>query len=144
LSADTNPSPAVVGVLVCDDNELMRGLLRAVIEVRPSLRVVGEARDGNEAIAEAALLQPDVILLDLAMPHRTGLEALPELARVAPGAKTIVLSGFSTAALDEEVLKLGAVLYLQKGSSAAVIQDAIEQAAAGSIPLSLIADTARA
>jgi DNA-binding NarL/FixJ family response regulator len=125
---DASRSP--VGVLVCDDNEAMRALLRIVIDLRSSLRVVGEAGDGNAAIVEAARLQPDVILLDLAMPRRTGLEALVELGQVAPAAKIIVFSGFSTASVAEEVIALGAVRYLSKGEDPDAINDAIEEAAA--------------
>jgi DNA-binding NarL/FixJ family response regulator len=108
----------------------MREVLRDVIELRPSLRVVGEAADGDEAVVEATRLQPDVILLDLAMPNRTGLAALMELGQVAPSARIIVFSSFSTAAVAEEVLALGAVLYLEKGASPDAINDAIEEAAA--------------
>jgi DNA-binding NarL/FixJ family response regulator len=120
----------LIDVLICDDDPTVRGMLRSVLELRPSLRAVGEARDGNEAVAEAARLQPDVILLDLAMPLRTGLESLAELRRVAPRAKVIVFSGFSMASVAEEVIGLGAVLYLSKGADPDAINDAIEQAAA--------------
>ena len=92
------------------------------------MRCVGEAGDGNEAVAEAARLQPDVILLDLAMPGRTGLEALPELSRVASEARIIVFSGFSMAIAAEEAIGRGAVLYLTKGADPDAINDAIEQA----------------
>jgi DNA-binding NarL/FixJ family response regulator len=121
---------AAVDVLICDDNQPLRALVRDVVGLRPSLRVVGEARDGNEAIEEAARLQPDVILLDLAMPRRTGLDALPELRKVAPAAKIIVFSGFSTASLAEEALALGAARYLAKGADIDEINDAIEEVAA--------------
>ena len=117
-----------IGVLICDDDPALREMLRSVVELRPSLRTVGEAGDGNEAVAEAARLQPDVILLDLAMPGRTGLESLPELRRVAPGAQIIVFSGFSMASVAEEAVGLGAVLYLTKGADPDAINDAIEQA----------------
>jgi DNA-binding NarL/FixJ family response regulator len=119
-----------IGVLICDDNKAMRALLRVVIGLRPSLRVVGEAADGNEAILEATRLQPDVILLDLAMPRRTGLEVLPEIRHLAPNAKVIVFSGFSTATIREGVIDLGAALYLAKGANPEAINDAIEEAAA--------------
>jgi DNA-binding NarL/FixJ family response regulator len=119
-----------IGVLICDDNAGIREMLRAVIGLRPSLRCVGEAGDGNEAVAEAARLQPDVILLDLAMPGRTGLEALPELSRVASEARIIVFSGFSMAIASEEAIGRGAVLYLTKGADPDAINDAIEQAVA--------------
>lgn len=119
-----------VGILICDDNEGVREMLRAVVELRPSFRCLGEAGDGNEAVAAAARLQPDVILLDLAMPHRTGLDALPELRRVAPEASIIVFSGFSTAIAAEEAIGLGAVLYLTKGADPEAINGAIDQALA--------------
>jgi DNA-binding NarL/FixJ family response regulator len=118
-----------IGVLVCDDHPAMRAVLREVIELRGSLRLVGVAADGNEVIAKAAMLQPDVILLDLAMPNRTGLEALRELKQVAPAARIVIFSGFSAASVAEEVLELGAVLYLEKGATPDAINDALEQAA---------------
>jgi DNA-binding NarL/FixJ family response regulator len=131
MSNGASPSGSdTVGVLICDDNEALRALLQAVIGVRPSLRVVGEAGDGNEAILEATRLQPDIIMLDLAMPRRTGLDALPELRRVAPSAKIIVFSGFSTASVAEEVVALGAARYLPKGADIDEINDAIEEVAA--------------
>jgi DNA-binding NarL/FixJ family response regulator len=126
----TTSGRATVGVLICDDSEVLRTLLRAVIGLRPSLCVVGEAGDGIEAIVEATRLQPDVILLDLAMPRRTGLEALPDLGRVAPTAKIIVFSGFATASVAEEVIELGAARYLSKGADPDEINDAIEEVAA--------------
>lgn len=131
MSNGASPSgSAAVGVLICDDSEALRELVRAVIDLRPSLRVVGEAGDGNEAVVEATRLQPDVILLDLAMPLRTGLDALSELRLVAPAAKIIVFSGFSTASIAEEVIELGAARYLSKGADIDEINDAIEEVAA--------------
>jgi DNA-binding NarL/FixJ family response regulator len=119
-----------ITILICDDNGPMREVLRDVIELRPSLEVVGEAGDGDEAVVEAMRLQPDVILLDLAMPNRTGLGALVELGQVAPFAKIIVFSSFLAEAVADDVLALGAVRYLEKGASPDEINDAIEEAAA--------------
>ncbi len=118
------------GVLICDDNEAIRKLLSTIVDNDPGLRVVGEAADGNEAIVEAIALQPDVILLDLAMPRRSGLEALPELRRVAPDARLVVLSGFTSANVAEEVIALGAASYLEKGADPAAIVAAIAEALA--------------
>jgi NarL family two-component system response regulator LiaR len=118
-----------VGVLICDDNKSMRDVLRDVVGLRPSLRVVGLAVDGNEAITQATRLQPDVILLDLAMPHRTGLGALPELVQAAPQAKIIVFSSLAKASVGNAVMELGASLYLEKGASPDQINDAIETVA---------------
>jgi DNA-binding NarL/FixJ family response regulator len=125
---------ASIGVLICDDNKSMRDVLQDVLGLRPSLRVVGVAVDGNEAITQAARLQPDVILLDLAMPHRTGLGAIPELVQVAPEAKIIVLSSLAKASFGKVVIELGAVFYLEKGASPDEINDAIETVASPTQP----------
>lgn len=105
-----------IGVLVCDDNAEIRSILTEIIVLEPGLRFVGHACDGNEAIAKATLLQPDLIILDLAMPNRSGLDALPELGIVAPHAKTIVLSAYSAASMVEEAMRRGAVSYVEKGN----------------------------
>jgi DNA-binding NarL/FixJ family response regulator len=118
-----------IGVLICDDAESMRVLLGIVVELRPGLHLVGEAGDGDEAIAEAERLQPDVVLLDLSMPRRTGLEALPEIRRVAPNAQVIVLSGFQSTVLADDVLALGAARYIEKGADPETIASAIEEVA---------------
>ena len=118
---------AAAGVLICDDNELIRELLGVVVGESPGLRVVGEAADGNEAILEAVRLQPDVILLDLAMPNRNGLDALPELRRLVPDAQIIVFSGFAGEIVAEQALALGAASYLAKGAHPDTIVATIEQ-----------------
>ena len=118
-----------IGVLICDDVESMRVLLGVVVGLRPGLHVVGEAADGEQAITEAARLQPDVVLLDLSMPRRTGLEALPEIKRVAPEAKVIVLSGFAATMVAPDVLALGAARYIEKGVDPDTIAAMIEEVA---------------
>ena len=122
---------ADITVLICDDAPVMRLLLGVVIGLREGMRVVGEAGDGNEAISQAELLQPDVILLDLAMPNRTGLEALPELGEVARDSKVIILSGFAASVVESDVGAHRVAGYLQKGTDPDAILDAIEAAAAG-------------
>ena len=126
--ARSTTSPGVT-VLICDDTPGYRSLLQAVVGLREAMSVVGEAADGNEAIAQAELLQPDVILLDLSMPRRTGLEALPELNRVAPAAQVIILSGFVSSIVAGELVGSVAA-YVQKGSHPEEILAAIETAAA--------------
>jgi DNA-binding NarL/FixJ family response regulator len=118
------------GVLICDDNEAVRMLLGVIVDASPGMRVVGEAGDGNEAVAEATRLQPDVIMLDLAMPQRSGLEALPELRRIAPQAQIIVFSGFARSSVAEQVIALGATSYLEKGATPDAIVATIEHALA--------------
>ena len=128
-------------MLICDDNDAMRALLGAIVGTSLGMRVVGEAADGNDAVFQARRLQPSVILLDLAMPIRSGLEALPELRQVAPDARIIVFSGFARAIVAEEVIALGAAGYLEKGADPDTIVATIEQALAGAndLPTSLTA-----
>ena len=106
-----------IAVLICDDNIQIRAILTELIVLKPGLRVAGHASDGNEVIEQATLLQPDVIILDLAMPNKSGLDALPELAVVAPGAKTIVVSAYAAPSIVEEAMRRGAVRYIEKGNS---------------------------
>ncbi len=125
-----NNGNAAGGVLICDDNEAVRALVEMIVDEAVGLTVVGEAADGNEAIVEATRLQPDVIILDLAMPKLSGLDAIPALRRIAPAAQIIVFSGFAGAVVAEQVLALGAVRYLEKGASPDTIVATIEQALA--------------
>jgi DNA-binding NarL/FixJ family response regulator len=120
------PTSHETTVLICDDDAAMRNLLRAVIDLAPGMRIVGEAGDGEVAIREASRLQPDVILLDLAMPVLSGLDALPRLRQTAVAAKIIVLAGFSTAIVADQVLALGAASYIEKGADPETIVAAIE------------------
>lgn len=124
----SNNGDAGAGVLICDDNEAMRALLGAIVSASPGMRVVGEAADENDAVAQATRLQPNVILLDLAMPIRSGFESLPELRQVAPSATIIVFSGFAGSIVADEVLALGATAYLEKGADPDTIVATIEQA----------------
>ena len=130
---------AAAGVLICDDNEAVRALVGLIVDRAVGLTVVGEAADGNEAIVEATRLQPDVIMLDLAMPVLSGLEAIPALRRIAPRAQIIVFSGFATASVAAQVLALGAARYLEKGANPDTIVATIEQALADAagVPASL-------
>ena len=123
--AHTNGNPA--SVLICDDNDAMRMLLGVVVRTSPKLEVVGEASNGNAAVVEATRLQPTIILLDLAMPIRSGLDALPELRQVAPDARVIVYSGFAGGIVAVDVLALGAASYLEKGAHPDAIVATIEQ-----------------
>ena len=128
-------SNGLIGVLICDDDDDVILLLRIVIGRNKAvggrgLEVVGEARDGDEAIVEAKRLQPDVILLDLSMPRRTSLEALPEIKEVAPAARVIVFSGFDSGMMASDVLARGADRYLEKGARPSEITAAIQEVAA--------------
>ena len=102
-------------MVLADDTRDIRLLLSLALELAGGFEVVGEAADGAEAIAAAAAHQPDVVLLDLAMPVLDGLQALPTIRERAPDALVVVLSGFGADAMGEEAVRLGAATYVQKG-----------------------------
>lgn len=123
-----NAASSTCRVVICDDVPAFRTLVVTVLERADGLSVVGEAANGEEAIAAARAHQPDVVLLDVAMPIMDGIEALPHIRIVAPGAKVILLSGFSNDALRQQALAGGAIDYLEKGTRPADIVAAIRAA----------------
>jgi DNA-binding NarL/FixJ family response regulator len=118
-----------IRVLLCDDVEAFRALMRAQLGEDPAIEVVGEAADGEEGVAQVADLQPDVVLLDLAMPRCDGIEAIPRMRRFAPRTRVVALSGFAAARKAGRVLDEGASAYLEKGVDVAEIRSAIHAAA---------------
>ncbi len=120
----------MIRVLIADDEELVRDGLRMILRNEADLEVVGEARDGEEALALAKRLRPDVVLMDIRMPRMDGLEATRRL-RASDGSRVVVLTTFD---LDEHVfraLRAGASGFLLKDTPAAHLITAIRVAAAG-------------
>jgi len=113
-------------VLVVDDAEEIRMLLRLRMESRSGLTVVGEAADGVAAVEMASELQPDLVMLDLAMPRMDGLEALPLIRAAVPGVRVVVLSGFNQSTLADKALEAGADHYVVKGGSMRELLDLVE------------------
>lgn len=109
------PSLASIRVLLCDDVQAFRALVRYSLEDEDGIEVVGEAADGNEGIRQATELQPDVVLLDLSMPECDGLEAIPAIVRNSPRTQIVALSGFTADRMAEPVIARGATAYLEKG-----------------------------
>lgn len=106
-----------IRILVTDDHPVVRRGLCGLIRTEPGMEVVGEAADGVEAVSQARLLQPDVILLDMVMPNMNGVEAIREIKTENPDARILVLTSFAE---DEHVfpaMKAGALGYLLKDSS---------------------------
>ncbi|HEX2039701.1 MAG TPA: response regulator [Acidimicrobiales bacterium] len=104
-------------VLLADDTADIRALLRIVLSrYDDEFEVVAEAADGSEAVAMAKAHDPDLVVLDLAMPVMDGLEAIPEVRAVAPDCKIVVLSGFNADQMAAEALDVGADAYLEKGT----------------------------
>jgi DNA-binding NarL/FixJ family response regulator len=124
-----------IRVLVVDDHDVVREGLRAFLDLQDGIDVVGEASDGDEAIAAAEELLPDVVLMDLVMPRLDGLAAMRALRERVPGARVIVLTSF----LDDEkvlpALRAGAAGYLLKNAAPQELARAIRAAFAGEVVL---------
>lgn len=121
----------MIRILLVDDHELLRAGLRSRLEREPDMDVVGEADTAERAVLMARRLQPDLILLDLLLPRKSGYEAIPELAEVAPHAKVIVVSSQAAPSAVRRSLSAGAVGYLPKRSSDRELTGAIRHVANG-------------
>src|SRR4051812_31862594 len=129
-SLDVTPDDANIRVLLCDDVQAFRALIRYSLEEEDGIEVVGEAADGNEGVRQAADLQPDVVLLDLSMPECDGLEAIPAMRQRAPRSRIVALSGFTADRMREPVIARGARAYLEKGVELSEITATIRSVAA--------------
>ena len=104
-----------VRTLLVDDVPELRVLLRASLEDSGSFAVVGEAENGVEAVEYAERHKPDLVLLDVSMPCRDGMEALPQILEVSPGSRVVMLSSVEAERLRPTALERGASAYLEKG-----------------------------
>ena len=115
-----------IRVLVVDDQLIIRTGIRALLALEPDIEVVGEACDGEEAVIEAARLQPDVILMDLVMPQMDGIVATQRILASQPSARILVLSSY---AVDEKIfpaIRAGALGYTLKDFGPAELANAIQ------------------
>ncbi|WP_374712904.1 response regulator [Symbiobacterium terraclitae] len=123
-------------ILLADDHPLVRNGIRQVLSLESDMEVVGEAGDGLETLRMAQELRPDVILLDLALPRRTGLEILPRLREELPETAVIILT-YSTSEQDAmAALQLGAAGYLVKSVAPETLAARIREALRGDVPVS--------
>ncbi len=116
-----------IRVLITDDHAIVRKGIRALLATEHDIEVVGEARDGAEAVTRVGELRPDVILMDLVMPNLDGIEAIRQITARQPEARIIVLTSF---AADDKVfpaIKAGALGYLLKDSGPQELVQAIHQ-----------------
>ena len=124
-----------ITVFHADDHALVRGGVRGLLLTEPDIELVGEAGNGYEAVEKVLELEPDVILLDLHMPQKGGVEAIGEIRDAMPEAKILVLTSFAT---DEDVfpaVKAGALGYLLKDSSPQDLLQAIRDVYNGQLSL---------
>jgi DNA-binding NarL/FixJ family response regulator len=127
---------AEIRVLLAEDHTLVRAGIRALLDSFDEITVVGEASDGREAARQARELQPDVILMDIAMPGLNGLEATSRIARTCPGTRVLILTMHSNEEYVVQALRAGASGYLVKEAATGELHRAISSVARGQTYLS--------
>lgn len=120
-----------IRILLADDHNVMRRGLRLLLESQPGFTVVAEAADGLQAVEQAIQTQPDVAVLDVAMPHLNGTEAAQRIAEKVPAAAIVILSMHSDEGYVLRALKAGAKGYLLKDSAEGDLIDAIKAVSNG-------------
>jgi DNA-binding NarL/FixJ family response regulator len=121
----------MISVLIADDQDLVREGLRMLLEAEPDLAVAGEAGDGSQALAQARLLDPDVILMDVRMPQTNGIEATARLVQGGCRARILMLTTFNLDEYVYQALKAGASGFLFKDASREQLAGAVRAVAAG-------------
>lgn len=118
-------------MLVVDDQRLVREGIASLLDIQPGVEVVGTARNGREALAQAAALTPDVVLMDVRMPGMDGVEATAVLTRTTPTCRVVMLTTFDDEEYVVQALRAGAAGYLLKDLPAAELAEAVRLAHAG-------------
>lgn len=124
-----------VRVLIADDHPVVRQGLRAFLETRPEVEIVGEAVDGEEAVRSVERLLPDIVLMDIVMPKLDGIEAIRRIRAISPSTQAIVLTSFAD---DEKIVaavRAGAAGYLLKDAHPQELLTAIRSVARGEAQL---------
>jgi len=122
-----------IRVLIVDDHTIVRAGVRLLLQAEPDIKVVGEADDGREAIAQTEALQPDVVLMDLAMPGISGLEATREIKRRWPQVQILALTMHRSDDYFFRMLEAGASGYVLKGAATGDLITAVRIAARGEV-----------
>jgi DNA-binding NarL/FixJ family response regulator len=120
-----------ITVLLADDNRVVRTEFRKLLELEDDLEVVGEAKNGLQAVAMAKKLHPELVLMDIAMPLLNGLQATRQILKATPATKVLMLSAHSEDVYVEEATNSGAMGYLLKQSCADNMCPAIREVQKG-------------
>ena len=124
-----------IRVLVVDDHDVVRKGIQMIVNTEPAIQIIGEARDGQDAICQAHYLQPDVVLMDLVMSPINGIEAIAQIKQDYPKIKIIVLTTFEDEDKINAAMKFGADGYLLKDADGEFLLQAIQAVHQGDMPL---------
>jgi DNA-binding NarL/FixJ family response regulator len=117
-------------IVICDDQPGFRQLLSVVLGLHEDIEVVGEAEDGVGVVKVVAEVAPDVLLLDVAMPERDGIEALPEIKSASPGTDVVMLTAFGSESVRKRAFAAGASGFIEKGADVdAIVAQVLEACA---------------
>jgi len=125
-----------IRVLIADDHSIVRDGLQQLLKSQPDMEPAGEAEDGQQALERAKTLRPDVILMDIAMPHLSGIEVIGLIREAVPASQVVVLSMHAKETYVQQALTAGARGYVLKASPSRDILDAIRAAYRGEYFLS--------
>jgi DNA-binding NarL/FixJ family response regulator len=121
----------MISVLIVDDHALFRSGIRSRLEREHDIAPVGEAGTAEQAVVQARSLQPDLVVLDLLLPRKSGTEAIPELAKVSPSSKVIIVSSQTSPSSVRAALTAGAAGYVPKRAADGDLVSAIRRVASG-------------
>ncbi len=124
-----------IRILIADDHAVVREGLRTLISSEPEMRVIGEAADGIQVVAKARAFQPDIIIMDLVMPHKDGLQAISEITAESPNIRILVVTSFAEDAQVFSAIKAGALGYLLKDSLPQELLQALRDVYEGKLTL---------
>lgn len=130
-----------IRILIADDHTLVRRGIRALLEHADGIEVVGEAENGQEALALVKRLQPDVVVMDISMPELDGIKATEEIQALGISTRVIILSMYANVDLVKQALQNGASGYVLKRSATEELLQAVRTAQAGKIYLSTLLDS---
>ncbi len=122
---------STIKILIAEDHAIVREGIRMILEEEPDFDVVGEAKDGREAVELAQKMAPDVVILDISMPQMSGIEATPQIRRLCPNTRVLILTMHEEESYVFQLLRAGASGYVLKRAAATDLVEAVRSASRG-------------
>ncbi len=142
----TAQAVTTIKILIAEDHAIVREGIRMILDAEPEFDVVGEAKDGKQAVELARALSPDVVVMDISMPQMTGIEATQQIRRLCPQSHVLILTMHEEESYVFQLLQMGASGYVLKRAAATDLVEAVRAASRGeaflypSVARSVVAD----